>query len=46
MLGKRIVEESLADLEREKTMLDLELKQMLLRHHNEMNAREAAIQTV
>lgn len=44
-LARSIAEETIADLEKEKTMKELELKDLLAKHRNEMNAKEAALNT-
>ncbi|KAF8787928.1 Rho-associated protein kinase 2 like protein [Argiope bruennichi] len=42
-LARSIAEETIADLEKEKTMRELELKDMLSRHRTELSNKEAAI---
>lgn len=42
-LARSIAEETVADLEKEKTMKELELKDLLGKHRNDINAKEAAI---
>ena len=39
-LARSIAEETVADLEKEKTMKELELKDLLTKHRNELNAKE------
>lgn len=42
-LARSIAEETVADLEKEKTMKELELKDMLTKHRNELMAKEAVV---
>ena len=42
-LARSIAEETIADLEKEKTMKDLEFKDMRLKHQNEISVKEAAL---
>lgn len=42
-LARSIAEETVADLEKEKTMKELELKDLLKKHFNELNAKEMAL---
>ncbi|KAK4879725.1 hypothetical protein RN001_007871 [Aquatica leii] len=42
-LARSIAEETIADLEKEKTMKELELKDLLAKHRNDINIKEAAI---
>ncbi|ERL86089.1 hypothetical protein D910_03503 [Dendroctonus ponderosae] len=42
-LARSIAEETVADLEKEKTMKELELKDLLGKHRSEINAKESAI---
>ncbi|CAG9863028.1 unnamed protein product [Phyllotreta striolata] len=42
-LARSIAEETVADLEKEKTMKELELKDLLAKHRNEINGKEAII---
>ncbi|CAH1772749.1 unnamed protein product [Owenia fusiformis] len=42
-IARTIAEEQLSDVEKEKTMLDLEIKEILSRHKTELNKRETAI---
>lgn len=44
-LARSIAEETVADLEKEKTMKELEFKDLLAKHRNEMNAKEVVINT-
>ncbi|KAJ8917547.1 hypothetical protein NQ315_005596, partial [Exocentrus adspersus] len=44
-LARSIAEETVADLEKEKTMKELELKDLLAKHRSEMNSKEVAINT-
>lgn len=45
-LARQIAEEQLADVEKEKTMLELEVKELMSRHKNEMNKRDTQISTL
>ncbi|XP_030377944.1 rho-associated protein kinase 1 isoform X1 [Scaptodrosophila lebanonensis] len=45
-LARSIAEETVADLEKEKTIKELELKDFKMKHRNEINAKEAALATV
>ncbi|CAG9768355.1 unnamed protein product [Ceutorhynchus assimilis] len=42
-LARSIAEETVADLEKEKTMKELELKDLLGKHRNDVNTKEAAL---
>ncbi|XP_070196209.1 rho-associated protein kinase 2-like isoform X2 [Littorina saxatilis] len=42
-LARGIAEEQLGDVEKEKTMLELEIKELISRHKNEMNKKEVLI---
>ena len=42
-LARSIAEETVADLEKEKTMKELELKDLLTKHRNELMAKEALV---
>uniref|UniRef100_A0A182LX15 Rho-associated protein kinase let-502 n=1 Tax=Anopheles culicifacies TaxID=139723 RepID=A0A182LX15_9DIPT len=42
-LARSIAEETVADLEKEKTMKELELKDLLTKHRNELMAKEAVV---
>lgn len=42
-LARSIAEETVADLEKEKTMKELEFKDLLAKHRNEVNAKEVTI---
>ncbi|CAG5126387.1 unnamed protein product, partial [Candidula unifasciata] len=42
-LARQIAEEQLSDVEKEKTMLDLEIKEFMSRHKSEMNKKESTI---
>lgn len=44
-LARSIAEETVADLEKEKTMKELELKDLLKKHSSELNAKELALAT-
>lgn len=44
-LARQIAEETVADLEKEKTMKELELKDLIAKHRNEINSRETLINT-
>ncbi|XP_066256742.1 rho-associated protein kinase 1 isoform X1 [Euwallacea similis] len=45
-LARSIAEETVADLEKEKTMKELELKDLLSKHRNDINAKEVALNAV
>ena len=45
-LARSIAEEQLSDVEKEKTMLELELKEALSRHRDELNKKEIIVTTV
>ncbi|XP_017769737.1 PREDICTED: rho-associated protein kinase 1 isoform X2 [Nicrophorus vespilloides] len=45
-LARSIAEETVADLEKEKTMKELELKDILAKHRNDLNAKEILINNV
>ncbi|XP_077300753.1 rho associated coiled-coil containing protein kinase isoform X2 [Arctopsyche grandis] len=45
-LAKLIAEETVADLEKEKTMKELEYKDIMTKHRNDMTAKENAIQSL
>ena len=45
-LAKSIAEETVADLEKEKTMKELELKDLLAKHRNEITAKETQLQAL
>lgn len=45
-LARSIAEETVADLEKEKTMKELELKDLLAKHRNEINSKEVAINSL
>ncbi|KQS29960.1 uncharacterized protein Dere_GG18241, isoform E [Drosophila erecta] len=45
-LARSIAEETVADLEKEKTIKELELKDFVMKHRNEINAKEAALATL
>ena len=45
-LARSIAEEQLSDVEKEKTMLELELKEALSRHRDDLNKREITVTTV
>lgn len=42
-LARSIAEETVTDLEKEKTMKELELKDLIAKHHSEINAKEVAL---
>lgn len=42
-LARQIAEEQLADVEKEKTMLELEVKELMSRHKNEVNKKDTHI---
>ncbi|GFN77047.1 rho-associated protein kinase [Plakobranchus ocellatus] len=42
-LARQIAEEQLSDVEKEKTMLELEIKELMSRHKNDLNKKEALI---
>lgn len=42
-LARSIAEETIADLEKEKTMKELELKDLLLKHRNELNSKDLTL---
>lgn len=42
-LARSIAEETVADLEKEKTMKELELKDLITKHRNELSTKEAAL---
>ncbi|BFY99727.1 hypothetical protein BsWGS_02766 [Bradybaena similaris] len=42
-LARQIAEEQLSDVEKEKTMLDLEIKEFMSRHKTEMNKKESMV---
>lgn len=46
LLARTIAEEQLSDVEKEKTMLDLEVKQLMSRHKNDINKKESTISKV
>ena len=45
-LARSIAEEQLSDVEKEKTMLELELKEALSRHRDELNKKDIIVTTV
>jgi Rho-associated protein kinase 2 len=45
-LARTIAEEQLSDVEKEKTMLELEIKEILSRHKSELNKKESVISMV
>lgn len=45
-LARSIAEETVADLEKEKTMKELELKDLIAKHRNDIASRETQIQTL
>lgn len=45
-LARSIAEETVADLEKEKTMKELELKDLLAKHRNELNSKEVVLNTM
>ncbi|BFG03011.1 rho-associated protein kinase 1 [Drosophila madeirensis] len=45
-LARSIAEETVADLEKEKTIKELELKDFIMKHRNEINAKEATLATL
>ena len=45
-LARTIAEEQLSDVEKEKTMLELEIKEILSRHKSDMNKKESVIAMV
>ncbi|XP_063903455.1 rho-associated protein kinase 2 isoform X2 [Zophobas morio] len=45
-LARSIAEETVADLEKEKTMKELELKDLLAKHRSELNSKEVAVNTL
>ncbi len=45
-LARSIAEEQLSDVEKEKTMLELELKEAMNRHRADLNKKDIAITTV
>ncbi|XP_043661052.1 rho-associated protein kinase 1 isoform X3 [Drosophila teissieri] len=45
-LARSIAEETVADLEKEKTIKELELKDFVMKHRNEINVKEAALATL
>ena len=45
-LARSIAEEQLSDLEKEKTMLELELKESMARHKTDVTKKELTITTV
>ncbi|XP_076440022.1 rho-associated protein kinase 2-like isoform X2 [Babylonia areolata] len=42
-LARQIAEEQLSDVEKEKTMLELEIKELMARHKNDLNKKETII---
>lgn len=42
-LARSIAEETVTDLEKEKTMKELELKDLIAKHHSDLNAKEVAL---
>nr|KAI8754220.1 rho-associated protein kinase 2-like [Biomphalaria glabrata] len=42
-LARQIAEEQLSDVEKEKTMLELEIKELMSRHKNDLNKKESII---
>lgn len=42
-LARSIAEETIADLEKERTLKELELKDLILKHRNELNAKEVLL---
>lgn len=45
-LARSIAEETVADLEKEKTIKELELKDFIMKHRNEINAKEVSLATL
>ena len=45
-LARSIAEEHISDLEKEKTMLELEVKELISRHTRELNKKEIALVSV
>lgn len=45
-LARSIAEETVADLEKEKTMKELELKDLLAKHRSELNSKEVVMNTL
>lgn len=45
-LAKQIAEETVADLEKERTMKELEIKDLITKHRNELAAKETQIQSL
>jgi Rho-associated protein kinase 1 len=45
-LARSIAEETVADLEKEKTMKELELKDLIAKHRNDMSVKETQIQSL
>ncbi|XP_050309510.1 rho-associated protein kinase 1 [Anthonomus grandis grandis] len=45
-LARSIAEETVADLEKEKTLKELELKELMGNHRNDINAKEVAMNTL
>jgi hypothetical protein len=45
-LARGIAEEQLSDVEKEKTMLELEVKELMSRHKNDINKKESQIAQV
>jgi hypothetical protein len=45
-LARSIAEETVADLEKEKTMKELEHKDLITKHRNELSTKEAALQSL
>ena len=45
-LARGIAEEQLSDVEKEKTMLELEIKELMQRHKNDMNKKETLLASV
>lgn len=45
-LAKQIAEETVADLEKERTMKELEIKDLISKHRNELAAKETQIQSL
>ncbi|XP_051861723.1 rho-associated protein kinase 1 isoform X2 [Drosophila albomicans] len=45
-LARSIAEETVADLEKEKTIKELELKDFIMKHRNEINVKEATLATL
>lgn len=45
-LARQIAEEQLSDVEKEKTMLELEIKELIFRHKTDINKKDSVISSV